>query len=341
MISIVEQVFKKLNIDYTPRKNGVELQFRCINPNHPDRHASASINTQTGQWKCFSCLMAGNLKSLVKIVSGDTSDIDNLITPKDTVKFKIGSIYKASTKNILSYENTVNFSHTIECLMNDFMPATRDITSLNYLVKKRKLTKDTIKRHRLKYCKTGQYADRIIIPYYMNDELIGFNSRYIGDNPTTLRYLYCLNNSLFESFIYNYENITNNEYCILAEGPFDLMYLVQCGYKNVISTLNTNISRKQLTKILNFKKIIFCFDNDEKTKAGQNAVLKHARDILDFAPDLPIYSAELPVGKDPNECTPDEILYAFSHLKRIRLEPKAAPLSIFEYMRLNYNQGML
>ena len=58
------------------------------------------------------------------------------------------------------------------------------------------------------------------------------------------------------------------------------MYLVQCGYKNVISTLNTNISRKQLTKILNFKKIIFCFDNDEKTKAGQNAVLKHASDIL-------------------------------------------------------------
>ena len=58
-----------------------------------------------------------------------------------------------------------------------FMPATRDITSLNYLVKKRKLTKDTIKRYRLKYCKTGQYADRIIIPYYMNDELIGFNSQ--------------------------------------------------------------------------------------------------------------------------------------------------------------------
>ena len=62
-------------------------------------------------------------------------------------------------------------------------------------------------------------------------ELIGFNSRYIGDNPSTLRYLYCLNNSLFESFIYNYENITNHDYCILAE-PFDNNVLVQMAVKN-------------------------------------------------------------------------------------------------------------
>lgn len=341
MISVVEQVLTKLKIDFKPRKNGLELQFRCINPNHNDRHASASINTKTGQWKCFSCLKGGNLRTLVKIVGGDDAEWETLVTPLDSVKMKIGAIYKDSAEQILSYENAADFAKTFEILNADFVPATTNIDSLRYLVKKRKLTKELIRQFNLKYCTTGQYAERIIIPYTDRGEVVGFNSRYIGDNPKTLRYLYFLNNEKFESFIFNYENIKNYDYCILAEGPFDLMYLVQNGYKNVISTLNTNISRHQMMKILKFKKIIFCFDNDEVSEAGQKAVLKHAESIFNYAPNMPIFKVELPVGKDPNECLPIELQMAFGALKRIRIDSTPAPALTFECRHINGGRGML
>lgn len=341
MISVVEQVLTKLKIDFKSRKNGLELQFRCINPHHNDRHASASINTKTGKWKCFSCLIGGNLKSLVKIVGGEDVEWEKLVTPTDSLKMKIGSIYKDSAEQMLSYENVADFTNTFKAITSDFIPATTDINSLRYLVKKRKLTKETIRRFNLKYCKSGQYAERIIIPYDYENEPIGFNSRYIGENTKTLRYLYFLNNEKFESFIFNFENVQSYDYCILAEGPFDLMYLVQNGYKNVISTLNTNISRQQMMKILKFKKIIFCFDNDEISQAGQNAVLKHAETIFNYAPNMPIFKVELPVGKDPNECATDELKTAFGALKRIRMASMPSPALTFEYKHTNGGQGRL
>ena len=341
MISVVEQVLTKLKIDFKSRKNGLELQFRCINPKHHDRHASASINTKTGKWKCFSCLKGGNLKTLVKIVGGEDVEWETLVTPLDSVKMKIGAIYKDSSEQILSYENVADFTKTFEILSADFVSATSNIDSLRYLVKRRKLTKETIRHFGLKYCSTGQYAERIIIPYNDLGEPVGFNSRYIGDNQKTLRYLYFLNNEKFESFIFNYENVANYDYCILAEGPFDLMYLVQNGYKNVISTLNTNISRQQMMKILKFKKIIFCFDNDEISQAGQNAVLKHAETIFNYAPNMPIFKVELPVGKDPNECATDELKTAFGALKRIRMASMPSPALTFEYKHTNGGQGRL
>lgn len=317
MISVVEQVLTKLNISFKSRKNGQELLFNCIAPDHDDRHASASINTATGQWKCWSCLKKGNLKTLIRIVTGDITEWEKLVTPQDSVKMKIGAIYKKSVEQILSYENSIDFKNTIDMLKEDFVPATTNIDAMRYLVKKRKFTKENIKKFKLLYATKGTYENRIIIPYYLNGEMIGFNSRYIGDNPKTLRYLYYLNKDKFEHFLFNYENIQNYKYCILAEGQFDLMYLVQNGYQNVISTLNTNINQNQMLELMKFKKIIFCFDNDEVSQAGQNAVLKHADSILNYM-EIPIFKVELPSGKDPNECGPDTLKECFSKLKRIK-----------------------
>ena len=98
------------------------------------------------------------------------------------------------------------------------------------------------------------------------------------------------------------------------------MYLHQCGFKNVISTLNTRITMGHLKRIIRFKRIIFCFDNDAETHAGQNAVIKHASTILSVAPKMDIYKVELPSGKDPNESSADELLECFKHLKKIKID---------------------
>lgn len=185
---------------------------------------------------------------------------------------------------------------------------------------RRKLTAETVRRFKLRYAQSGVYERRVIIPYYKNNLIIGMNSRYIGDCDDSYRYRYMIDKARFDDYLYNEDSLENRDYCILVEGPFDLMYMVQCGFKNVVSTLNTRMTTGHLKKLLGFKKIIFCFDNDEETKAGQNAMMKHASTVLKYRPSMPVYKVTLPKGKDPNECTPDELADAMRHLHRIRTD---------------------
>lgn len=317
----VESILNKLNIPYKTIKGGRELQFRCICPNHNDRHASACISTESGLWHCFSCGESGNLRSFVRIAGGDGIDVRNFITQTDDLKMRMSRIYRESAKNILRYENDLKFEEQfrVECVDN-FVDAFTNKLSYNYLCKKRKLTLETIQKFNLMYSVSGQYSKRVIIPYYENGDIIGFNSRYIGECESSYRYRYNINHCRFDSYLYNFDNIDNYEYCILVEGPFDLMYMVQCGFKNVISTLNTRVSLGHIKKLIKFKKIIFCFDNDVETKAGQNAVMKHASEILSLCPSANLYMVKLPEGKDPNECTSEELHESFRHIHRIKID---------------------
>jgi DNA primase len=134
--------------------------------------------------------------------------------------------------------------------------------------------------------------------------------------------MYFLSHSQFEDYVYNLENVVDDTYCIIVEGPFDLMILTQLGYKNVISTLSTRVSEKHLQHIIPFKKIIFCFDDDKESKAGQTAVMKTANLILDISPQKQLYYCRLPEGKDPTEATEAELKAAFNKLIMIRKKTK-------------------
>ena len=321
MQNTVEQIFDKLNISYKSTSGGKELQFNCVCKDHADTHASAFINSATGLWHCFGCLKSGNLKTLVRIVSGGEIKWESLVTPKDSLKMKIGSIYKTSVGQILSYENDADFINAFLLESENFVPAEKSKRAYNYLTgEKRKLTLKTIRQFKLMYARTGKYENRVIIPYSLNNKIIGMNSRFIGECDSSKRYRYLINEVRFENYIFNYENAIDNKYCILVEGPFDLMYLVQCGYKNVVSTLNTRLSNGHIQKLMKFKKIIFCFDNDERTQAGQKAVLKHAKNILEYIPDMLLYTVPLPTDTDANECEPDILGECFGKLQRLKME---------------------
>lgn len=314
-------VLKQLNVPYVSVKNGAELQYRCICPAHQDKHASASINTKSGLWYCFSCQEKGNLNQFISIVTNGTKKLRDFIDEGDELKMTMDSMYNKSAETILSYENYADFITTYREEAQNFISAIDSKVAMKYLTgKKRKLTPETIQRFNLRYAKEGIYERRVIIPYYKNKLLIGMNSRYIGECDSGYRYRYMIDKSRFNDYLYNEDALINRKYCILVEGPFDLMYMVQCGFNNVISTLNTRMTTGHLKKLLGFEKIILCFDNDEETEAGQNAMIKHSRTILKYRPELPVYKVCLPVGKDPNECSPEELHEAMSHLHRIRID---------------------
>jgi hypothetical protein len=322
-MSVVHAIFDKLQIEYTEQKDGEELRFRCINPKHSDSSPSADINTSTGLWLCRSCGFKGNLERLIKVVSGENVDLSQYVKPDEEFRFKVQNIFKQSLKGIGRYDDIVQFDDTMGNELKNFKPALSCGEAVKYLTgPKRKLNDQTIKDHNLYFSAEGDYKNRVIIPYFKNGKLIGFNSRYIYDGDKKFRYMYFLSHSQFEDYVYNLENVVDDTYCIIVEGPFDLMILRQLGYKNVISTLSTRVSEKHLQHIIKFKKIIFCFDDDKESKAGQKAVIKASNLILEVNPNKPLFYCKLPEGKDPTEATEAELKAAFNKLIPIRKPDK-------------------
>lgn len=318
-MAIVEAVLQKLEIPYEPCRNGEELKITCPNPLHDDNNPSCFINSTTGLFHCFSCHFSGGLEKLIKVVTGEYQNLNELVSLEDTIQLKIVSMYKKSTKNILKYDIDLDFTETYKMERRRFKSALSSKKAYKYLTENRKLTKETIKKFNLQYCNDGIYENRIIITYKKDGNVIGFNSRYIGECSDKDRYRYFLNDIKFADYIFNIENVINNNFCIIVEGPFDLMYIQQLGFKNVISTLNTRLTEKQLLQIIDFKHIIFCYDNDIVSNAGDKARIKNASMILNICPTQSVIFMDLPEGKDPNSCSKLELITAWKNKYKVKI----------------------
>lgn len=316
--TLVESILIKFNLQYKPISGGRKFLLKC--PFHDDRTASLTITSDIGLYGCFACGTTGpNIKHFLSRLKGEEIDIRDYISEKDEFEMGLQKIYNQSASNILQYDEYINFKQVHDFYSQFFVDALNHNEAKNYLLS-RNFNSNIIKRFKLQYCIAERFENRIIIPYYKNGMLIGFNSRLIGVDKKfgkELRYLYLTSSKFFEGYLYNYENISNKDYCILVEGPFDLMWLVQNGYKNVISTLTTHVSTEHLIRICEFKKIIFCFDNDENGK-GKEGMIRVAEKILSLFPEKEIYTSELPQWKDPNECSGAELRESFKKLKRIK-----------------------
>lgn len=321
MLHAIEAVFEKLGIQGSLYKNGQEILFRC--PFHNDHRASMSMNTTTTQYHCFSCgAGGGSLKSFIEKLTGEKIDFRQFVKEEDELIAKINAIYKTSADNILCYENDADFQLRFNEEFTNFIPAIKSEVAYSYLKDKRKLSDATIQAFRLKYAVRGDYESRVIIPYFSKTTILGFNSRLIGADKAflkDLRYRYLINTVAFKGYIYNYENLVGNDYCILVEGPFDLMWMVQCGFKNVISTLTTRVDYEHIFNLTRFKNFIFCFDNDDNN-AGYNAVIKASEMIHNCLPDRNIMFMALPPGSDPNECSKETLEFSMKRLRRITFE---------------------
>ena len=316
---IIETVLQKYKLAYKVIENGTELEVRC--PFHKDRGPSLNISTATGAFYCHGCKASGgSIFQFVRRLTGEDIPDSEIVTSGEMLSFTLANIYRNSAETILHIESSIQRTSEIREVFDTFGPALDHPESREYLLG-RKFTEETVRNFEVRYCGHGEYKGRVIIPYFRGPELLGFNGRLIGTDKSSgkeLRYRYCINQKAFRDYIYNIECATGDSCCILVEGPFDLMYAVQCGLRNVISTLSTRVSIDHIDTIRRFRKIIFMFDSDRKG-SGETAAIDGARKILNMFPDREVYMTRLPGFKDPNECSVDEIRGALRELRRIRL----------------------
>jgi DNA primase len=317
---VIRGELEKLGVGkITPGRSGW-LNCRC--PFHKDNDPSFGVNSVTGAYKCFGCGIRGpHLQAFLSLVYGKEVDVNDFISSQQFFLSKINGRYNRSLDDILCYENENKFEEYYRALATDFYPVQTIEWANKYLLQHRRLSQDTIDRSGILFASGGDYSERLIFPM---DPKVGFHSRLIlTEQSNSGKWKMCVNNVNFQSYVHGVADITDDLYCIVCESVLDRLFLMQCGYKNVITTLSTNFTSEQYMQITRFKKFIFCYDMDEN-ESGQKKARQHTSFILRNMSEKECYIAELPLQegqkkKDPNECSTEELHFAFSHLKKMKI----------------------
>lgn len=148
-----------------------------------------------------------------------------------------------------------------------------------------------------------QLSGRIIIPLQdANGQVIGFTGR-IYRNETTAKYINTKETVIFKKGdnLYNYflakEAIKKERGVIIVEGQMDAIRLYSEGFKHVIATGGTSLTKEQIELLKKLKvKIILCLDNDNP---GLEATYKVGEELVKN--NLEVYVIRLNDAKDPDE----------------------------------------
>lgn len=103
---------------------------------------------------------------------------------------------------------------------------------------------------RLLYCvddPNPMVADRIVIPIYMNGELVGWQARYIGHEklPSSIPKYYTAPGTQRNQLLYNYDNAKGFNIGVLVEGPSDVWRVGNTG----VAPLGSAVSRGHIQLI--------------------------------------------------------------------------------------------
>lgn len=321
----VKDVLENLDIFYE-EDNG-ELTALC--PYHDEENESWSINADEesckyGVFNCFSCHASGNIFTLIK----DSLEFDNYSQivewlESNTKVKRSGTIHSGlrflkkrdrveeAVEIILPYQ-FVKFT-PMQVEEND--PDDYYLKYVKNRIKDPKLLFD----HSIGYCDQGYYRGRIIIPIFDRDKnLLTFEARHILKESEWIGYkingkyrkvLYP-KNSRTKDIVYPMDKIDySNPDVIIVEGLTDYYALVNNGYSNVVSVFGNKFSQQKAIILGEFQRIIICPDADN----GGMELLKEARKFVDRRS---FYWVQLPINKDPAECTKEELKISFGNLKR-------------------------
>lgn len=187
-----------------------------------------------------------------------------------------------------------------------------------YKIKDMKFTKikeyrgyspETIEHWKLRYCTEGELKDRIVIPFEDVDRrLVGITGRATKaeqkekflHRPRNLHTGYFLT-GLGRNLKYVQE--AGNRVKIV-EGIFDCCRWFEAGFKNVCAPIGLFFTDEHILQLFKAGVTIIelGFDNDKAGRNGIRKAIKKAKGKFD------IYILDYPEGKDPDDCTVEELV---------------------------------
>lgn len=216
-------------------------------------------------------------------------------------------------KRIYSFKNVDQRSDPIEILPGKIEEPLREVTYPGDWILLKDLNRDhravqylwsrgydyeTFEKYKLAYCERAlpEYRaaeDRIIIPVFMYDLLVGWQCRYIGEEDWKNTYIpkyYNMPGMKRRQILYNYDTAKAEPYVVLVEGVTSAWNL---GNK-AVSLLGSSLAKTQLEAIIGTWRVaVILMDGDE---AGREATQTIYDDLRRY---ITCIKVKLPEGRDP------------------------------------------
>ena len=307
--------------------------YTAVCPFHDDHDPSLSISEEKQIFKCFVCGTGGNVFTFVQKFK-NCSFPEAVVEVSKIIGKPLDIEINHGPKKVSKYQNlydilgeSINFSNYIlntqagdkanQYLLNrglekeviDYFNIGYNPSGdvlYRYLKEKGFNDEDMVKAN---ICRMSDYGmkdvfyDRVLFPIHdMNGNPVGFSGRSMDkDNPA--KYVNTATTDIYikGDIVYNYhraiEDIKRAKRVIVCEGVMDVIAFKRAEIPNVVATLGTACTPKQLELIANAcKHIVFCYDGD---KAGQAATMKALELALNHG--IEAYTIVNETGLDPDE----------------------------------------
>jgi len=344
--------------------------FRGLCPFHEEKTPSFMVSPEKQLFHCFGCGEGGNVYNFimkyekvsffeaVKVLAKKSGvslpaneEKENILYRKKERLSKLNNLVANYYREglfrtpqggkILNYleKRGIN-DNTIEKYRLGYAPMGWDVLT-NFLKEKSYSYEELIKSGLTKRSKTegkflDYFRDRIIFPIFdLPGRIVGFGGRVLDDSlpkyinsPETLIYnkgsnLYSLN--------FAKEDIRKKNSAIIVEGYTDVLITQQYGFNNVVASLGTALTIKQIELIKRFTDtVLIAYDADS---AGNMATLR-SLDLL-VKSGLEVKVIDLPPSFDPADFLIKKEKKAFQNLID-------SSLSLIDYkLKLLYSQNSI
>ena len=284
--------------------SGDELIHSCPLPfgghKNGDTNPSASINTQTLLFNCFTC-GGGDVVWLVSNVLGLTRTEAISLLRKEAEGTKLVPVEQFVDKLKDIFNDTPQARDEIPIFSNNIL--SRWIGPCSYLtdrgvspaVQEQMLT--GVDTNRIEVAgQDSVRVDRVVIPHFINGKLVGWVARKIEEVPGVPKYR---NSKGFPrgAWLYNLDNARDCEHVYVVESPMSVLVLKSRGINNVVATFGAKVEDKQINLLRQFSKVTAFMDGDD---AGRKATL-HLVEKLSCYTKLRVI--DTPDGEDPASLT--------------------------------------
>ena len=315
--------------------------FKGLSPFTSERTASFMVSPDKQIWHDFSSGKGGNIFSFVMEMEGlDFKGALEQLARKAGVDL---SQYRSSNYK----KNTELKERLYQCL--DSATAyyqhalKKNNTTLEYLIKKRNLSKETLLQFKIGYSpesgdalntylfskgytqdeikKAGlgniyngrsrdMFRGRVMIPLMDSfGKVIGFTARLLADDPNSPKYINTPSTLLYDKSRHVFglnlakESIRKDNFTVVVEGNMDVIASQQAGVKNVVATAGTAMTTQHLKEISRFGPDIRLCFDQDR--AGLAAAERTI--ILGVKNGYELQVITIVEGKDPDELIQKDI----------------------------------
>lgn len=306
---------------------GLQLNVKCC-PKCGGESWKVFINAETGLGNCFSgsCEAKFNKYSFVQAHTGLAAA--GTIEHMKNVVAELGWRPKRATKVAVEMERA-------ELKLPKSYAIPIKGKNLAYL-EGRRITVELAQYFHLRFCHRGwfvyqqegqeryqAYHNRVLIPVFdLDGQIVSFQGRDITGTAER-KYLFPPGYASTGSVIYNGHNVHHCKHVVMGEGAFDVFSLkaafdTRPDLRDIVPVgsfgkhLSHGSEDSQVGKLLKLKHdrgletVTFMWDGEP---AAIKAAVKAA--LMLAGHGFKTRVAVLPDGKDPNECSPDEVIEAF------------------------------